>query len=291
MSSQEDGLPFRLSLEAANRTVGVISLCLPFGLLGVSQLGHICPDLDSLSHYFYAPIGGELFVGALFIIGLLLTFFYKLPTDDKGNLLSVEAYRGHYKRDIWFVRFAGICAFGVALFPTDGAGCEAYASQSARVFLSGISGGNLPPDLPIDGIAGFDLWATLGLPDGWWGVLHYGAAGGLFAVLAYFAFSVFPRPQTKDTCAPKRYSRKWWRNGIYRGCGCLILISMAGLIWQMRHVPGTQEQIAWDAKNLTFWFETLGLVAFGLSWCVKGRLFGLMRDPGDVSPKVAACRL
>ena len=35
---------------------------------------------------------------------------------------------------------------------------------------------------------------------------------------------------------------------------------------------------AWNRANLTFWFEALGLVAFGLSWCLKGRLFGLLRD-------------
>ena len=41
-----DDLPFRISLEAANRTVGLIALGLPFALLGVSAAGFGCAGIE-----------------------------------------------------------------------------------------------------------------------------------------------------------------------------------------------------------------------------------------------------
>ena len=46
------GLPFRVSLEAVNKGVGLVALGLPFALLAISWLGNTCAGIDSISHYY-----------------------------------------------------------------------------------------------------------------------------------------------------------------------------------------------------------------------------------------------
>ncbi|MBL9051881.1 MAG: hypothetical protein JNK19_17340 [Tabrizicola sp.] len=280
-----DGLPFRVSLESVNRGVGLVAFTLPFALLAVWFLGGTCAGIDSISHYYYTRLGGDLLVGALCFIGTLLLFFYKLPAAPEGGTAAVDGYLGHGTLDIWAARFAGICAFGVALAPTSGTGCEDFSGGVARVFLQGATGGELA--LPITGTASFDFWATLGLEGGLLTYTHYASALGMFVVLAYFSLVVFARPQTAVPVGAdsRQAARKQKRNLIYRVCGGLIVVAIVSLAYKaLVHEEGSPGLESWNKANLTFWFEALGLVAFGVSWSLKGRLFGLFRDPEDEVP-------
>jgi hypothetical protein len=277
-----DGLPFRVSLEAVNKGVGLVALLLPFVLLAVWLFGGTCTGIDSISHYYYSRLGGDLLVGALCFIGTLMLFFYKLPAAPAGGTPTVDGYLGHRWWDIWAARFAGLCAFGVALSPTSGTGCEAFNGSAARVFLLDAQGGE--GKLPISGQPSFDFWATFGV-DGWLLTsTHYISALGMFLVLAYFSLIVFPRPQSATALASDGQitPRKYNRNLLYRTCGVLICVAIAGLIYKfLVHEVGSKGLAAWNLANLTFWYEALGLVAFGLSWSAKGRLFAIFRDLED----------
>lgn len=285
----DDGLPFRVSLEAVNKGVGIVAFGLPFALLAVSALGNTCAGIDSISHYYYSRLGGDILVGALCFIGVLLAFFYKLPTQN-GTRAMVDGYLGHSKWDMRAAKFAGVCAFGVALAPTTGPGCEDFGGTVARLFLTQTTGGHaLPPpaDL-IDGTASFDFWPSLGIDSGVLTMIHYGSALGMFAVLAYFSIVVFPRPQSAtaydDTGA--RAMSKAWRNLAYRLLGGLILVAIGALIYKFLALNSKPAKLAgWNGANLTFWFEALGLMAFGLSWSLKGRLFDIFRDDGESNPR------
>ena len=195
-----DGLPFRISLEAVNKGVGIVALGLPFALLVVSGLGNTCDGIDSISHYYYSRLGGDILVGALCLIGVLLAFFYKLPRAKGGSHALVDGYLGHRKCDMIAARFAGLSAFGVALAPTGGKGCEDFAGQVTRVFLKETQGGHLVqlPAEPVTGTASFDFWSTLGVDVGLLTMIHYGSALLMFMVLAYFSLCVFPKPQSAD---------------------------------------------------------------------------------------------
>lgn len=277
-----DGLPFRVSLEAVNKGVGLVALTLPFGLLAIWLLGGTCAGIDSISHYYYTRLGGDLLVGALCFIGTLLLFFYKLPSASQGGSVSVDGYMGHGVWDIRAARLAGLCAFGVALAPTSGTGCEDFAGGVARVFLQGTTGGKVAEK--VAGTPGFDFWATLGVGGGALTYAHYASALGMFAVLAYFSLLVFPRPQSARAAGAdgRLEPRKRRRNLVYRICGSLIVVAILGLVYKaLFRREGTPGLEAWNEANLTFWFEALGLVAFGVSWCVKGRLFAVFRDPDE----------
>ena len=274
-----DGLPFRVSLEAVNKGVGLVAFGLPFVLLAIWRLGGTCAGIDSISHYYFTRLGGDILVGALTLIGVLMLFFYKLPPAPTGGVAAVDGYLGHGIWDIRAARFAGLCAFGVAFAPTSGTGCEDFSDGVARVFLLGAKGGEL--SLPVAGTPSFDFWATLGIKNGLLTFTHYGSALGMFLVLAYFSLVVFPRPQSISSYSEGNVpeSRKINRNRVYRICGVLILIAIVGLIYKFFvHDAGSSGLKDWNVRNLTFWFEALGLVAFGVSWSLKGRLFKFFRD-------------
>lgn len=298
------GLPFRVSLEAVNKGVGLVALGLPFVLLAVTWLGNTCPDIDSISHYYYSRLGGDILVGALCFIGVLMLFFYQAPGP-------VDGYLGHHPIDIWLVRLAGICAFGVALVPTAGSGCEDFAGNTVRMFLSGASGtagldipaareimdsqdlariAELSAALEVTRV-GFDFWGTLGITGGVLTAVHYLSALGMFLVLAYYSLVVFPRPQsaTAKASGTDWKASKKRRNLFYRICGGLILLAIAALAYKfLTMAEGSDAVKKWNARDLTFWFEALALVAFGASWAVKGRIFDFLRDPAETNPKMQA---
>lgn len=92
----------------------------------------------------------------------------------------------------------------------------------------------------------------------WWepcmGVIHYVAAIVLVAMFAAFALWLFRLTAPDEQSDPD----KRWRNGVYLSCGIVIVLC-----------------IAWSAFNglngrSIFWPESIALVAFALSWLVKG---------------------
>jgi succinate dehydrogenase/fumarate reductase cytochrome b subunit len=100
-------------------------------------------------------------------------------------------------------------------------------------------------------------------PDGvpalaWWtpgtGILHHAAAVVLFTMFAIFALWLFRL--TADGAPPDHDKRL--RNHVYLGCGLAIVacIAWAGL-------DGLHDRPI-------FWPESVALVAFALSWLVKG---------------------
>jgi hypothetical protein len=100
-------------------------------------------------------------------------------------------------------------------------------------------------------------------PDGfpklpWWTpsnrVVHYISAIVLFSMFALFCLWLF-RLTTSDPPPPDKRRR----NGIYVGCGIVILISM------------TWAGVAGWKEGPIFWPESLALIAFAISWLVKGR--------------------
>ncbi|WP_171174142.1 hypothetical protein [Ruegeria sp. HKCCD8929] len=283
----DSGLPFQVSLRAINKSVGLAAFGLPFALLVAGGLGGACPTIDSISHYYFTRIGGDILVGALSFIGVLLLFFYKLPDGQTGTTGRVDGYLGHKPLDIWLARLAGLCAWGVAFFPTDGAGCESFDGSTARVFLNDAKGGDAFDPPTVTGVPGFDFWAGTGVTNVILTNLHFISAGGMFLILAYFSIVVFRRPQSK-TCALRAENKeirlganKGRRNRWYLIFGLLILLAIAALVIKaLVFRPGTSGLDWWNRNDLTFWFEALALVAFGLSWSMKGRLwpFGRMAD-------------
>ncbi|SRR6266542_848556 len=109
------------------------------------------------------------------------------------------------------------------------------------------------------GVAFFPVEAPNGIPAlTWWskavGVTHYVSAVVLFSMFALFSLWLFRLATSDHPPADKRR-----RNRIYLTCGLAIIASMA---WA---------GIAGANDRPIFLPESLALVAFAVSWLVKGR--------------------
>ena len=236
--------------------VGVIAFGLPLILLFGGTFGGSC-FRDSISHFYYAPFLGAIFVGLLFFIG--------------GFLI---AYSGDHWIESTLSTVAGLWAIGVALFPTSGSGCEGSAPYLSRIFVQVTNPSEVNTALQLSeattqGQGHFALFGTAS-------DLHMLAAGLLFIYLGIYCLVVLRR------IIPQRHydengllKSKGNRNTLYTWCGLTILLCVA--ILGLRRPLGVSD-VWWNSWNLTFWFELAALWAFGLAWVTKGRFFSRLND-------------
>jgi hypothetical protein len=265
-------LPFTIDLRRVHLAVGWIAFGLPLSLVAVARLPSVCFH-DSISHFYFSPVGGDILVGALSFIGLLLICLYSF--DAAGG----EGARRWTWLDILLIRLAGIAALVVAFVPASGNGCTRSGAEAARAFIDG------------SGAPSFDFWAVLLARPGPTGfpldAVHYSAAGVMFLILAYVVLRVFTRVNSE--AALRAGNRKGLRNGCYRVLGRVILGVVAVLGIKMIAATAAPDLLGfWDRFNLTFVLEAVGLAAFGLSWMIKGRFLPVFEDAAARSQPRAA---
>ena len=176
--------------------------------------------------------------------------FYYTPMGDilVGTLCAIGVfllfYRGYdplpgervSDRQLSFV--AGLAAFGVAIFPVHR---EHY----------------IPCNLAKPACISFGLTIH---PD-WF---HYGSVAIFFLCLAVFCIVLFTRG---DRTVAGRI--RWTpRNRYYVGCGVVILMSMLAMVPIFLAGPALHAKLT--EAHCLFWWESLAVLAFGLSWLRKG---------------------
>jgi len=142
------------------------------------------------------------------------------------------AYNGLERIDKWSTSIAAFFAICIALFPTN----DNSANSCAIVHL---------PDHELRRI------------------IHYTAAALFFIVLAYISFFLFTKSKGNKT------KEKKIRNIIYRTSGIVIIICIALIAFF-----GLTQNEPYDATTFksVFWLEWVALIAFGVSWLVKGEI-------------------
>jgi hypothetical protein len=219
------------------RAIGYIGITLPF----VLALGKILLKdrglPDSISDCYYTVMRNVL-VGSLCAIGVFL-LFYK-----------------YEKHDFVFTDLAGVFAVCVAFFPMAPKVCHPTATEKII------------------------------------GTVHYVSAALFFLTLAVISLFLFTKTYPKNTRRPRKpydYLSLLWatrtipeaplrrpkrqRNCIYRICGYTIVACIVLLKLVMRPSMETQ----FEHIHPVFWLETIAVVAFGVSWLIKGET--LWRDP------------
>ncbi len=221
------------------KCVGVIGVALPpvliIGLILVEGQSKL---LDSISVYYYSDytdyrVIGNIFDGSMFATGIFLICYQYQLLDDIVSTI------------------AGVCAIGVALFPT-----TPYCPPNNMKCV-------IPP-----------LQMTIG---NW----HTVFAISFLLLLTVFSLWLFRKSDKKD---PKdRTTEKGKRNKFYYVCGfaMLIILGLAGLdlfvpylhnaSWLQRYQPNT-------------WFEVVTVEAFGIAWFIKGGTFGILKDKVTPTP-------
>lgn len=152
--------------------------------------------------------------------------------------LFLFSYRGHSRLDSISANLAGVFGLGVAVFPTD-----KIAIQNCQT-----------------DVVSFIQWEANAS-------IHYSCAALFFLTLAFMSLFLFTKSKYKweDQTPEKR-----GRNLVYKVCGYLMIFSIA--IIAVR-VPLFHAD---DNSRIVFWFETLALLSFGISWLTKGE--ALLRD-------------
>lgn len=149
-------------------------------------------------------------------------------------LISYRGYRrepGEVFDDDWLATLAGIGAIGMAFFPTPSRNGEIETMTQAVVGI-----GATP-------------------------IIHYLFALVFFSALSAFAFTKFAK-----TANPRRK-----RLFIFSGwmmITALVLTSIAATVKNFVGGPAAEFVVSY---KLIFWFEAIGVWAFGLSWLVKSR--------------------
>jgi uncharacterized protein YjeT (DUF2065 family) len=94
-------------------------------------------------------------------------------------------------------------------------------------------------------------------------VIHYVSAAAFFLILAGISFFLFTKSRGMLT------KEKKIRNKIYRLCGLVILLCIVVIGWYGLS-KGSER---WSPYKPVFWLEWVALLAFGISWLVKGDFF------------------
>jgi len=98
------------------KIVGYLAMFLPFGLFALGYL--MSCAFDTISHYFYGPLAGGLFVGVACVVALAL-----------------YSYSGKTALETRMARLAALSLLIVAFIPTEQVGCEG-TTLPARVFVT-----------------------------------------------------------------------------------------------------------------------------------------------------------
>ena len=215
------------SFLALRKAIGLLGTFLPlvlwFGWFGA--LIFFGTRLQSSVSAYYHTGMGNVFVGTLCAIGV---FFYAYKGYTKGG--DIDDKVGN---------FAGICAIGVALFPTEPSG-----------------GIDIPPTLV--------------------GKAHVVFAALLFSTLAYFSLCLFRKSHPGLPRSSEKQNRD--RVYRVAGYTILASIALIGILGGVRALGLVSQEVvqAVEAWNPAFWLESIALTAFGISWAVKGQ--AILRD-------------
>lgn len=259
---QPDPIPLRQKQLAVY--VGLVAFFLPVVLYVGTSFSPFCRP-SSISHAYYVPFFGSIFIAAM---GFIAVFLFCFP--------------GHTRTDGRLATIAGAAALGLAIFPTARDGCSRsfYTGQVFVTYQQG-SDGNAAPELFYDYLL-FQNATILGQPLSTQ-ILHFLCAAILFGILGYFSLWSFRRNNGEGViaCPNGRYamsSAKRYRNRIYAVCGLIIYACMILLPGYAYTADGID-----TAFPPVFVIESVALFAFGISWVVKGRLLPLVQEGSDIA--------
>jgi len=180
---------------------------------------------------------------ALVKIGLV---FAKICCDRPGLETSISAY---YYTNLGNVFVGSLCAIGVFLM--------SYRGFDHRDMIAGKLAGLFAITAALFPTSSNDAPTMT-----WTSPIHFTAAVLLFLTLAYFSLCLFRQTDPSKPPTPQKLKR----NKVYTVCGYLILASIAGagISFALRNYP------FFNLYKPVFWFESLAVVSFGVSWLTKG---------------------
>ena len=229
----EDKIWLLNSTKNLRRIVGGLGMLLPVLLWFWILVKHSEPSpLPSISHYHFTSAAGLFAI----VLGLI------------GIFLIVYRYE-NYRTDHIVSTIAGIAALGVVLIPT-GNLSDYTEYQGNSIVITRISESR----------------------EGW----HYAFAGVFLMSLTFMSYYLFTKSNKE---AGKRSANKVIRNRIFRTCAAVMLLALIVIISNpiadMDYFKHSATISNWpkyyEELKLTFYMETIAVLAFGFSWLIKGK--------------------
>lgn len=216
MPTHPETSPEIISYRTLRKLVGMLGIFLPaFLFFGSFEAESKSFELlSSISAYYYSWMR-DVFTGILFAIATFLFSYY-----------------GYDKRDNIATSLAGVCALGIALFPTAD---NCVTDQSS--FLDEI---------------------------------HLVSAVAFFAILAYISLRLFTLSTQPSMTAEKQLRNKIYKACGVIILLMILLSLLYFLINNFQSEGNCTTDIS--KPSPIFWFETIALVAFATSWLVKGEM-------------------
>ena len=183
---------------------------------------------------FVCLFGGSLFQNKPIMDSISAYYHSNMGDILTGLLVGVSmfllTYKGYELRDMVVAIISGIAGLGIAIFP-----CESRFDPTCAVGV-------------------FQLTHPVAE------YVHYGWSALFFILLGINSFFLFTIGDKKNWTKSKSK-----RNFIYRMCGIVIFASLLTLLILTLIISSSVMATIW-----TFIFETIMLLAFGISWLVKG---------------------
>lgn len=235
-----------ISYHKIRRAVGIIGMLLPFGLWSMNALIN---ESEILNHSFWITFEKPYLPDENLKDSISHFYYAAVGELFTGALCAVSlflfCYRGYSKPksgkyckipgDSFMTNFAGLMALLVVIFPTS----SKQINDNFRVFVASETTG----------------------------YIHYLAAALFFITLSVISFVNFRR-----TKHPEDFGKMKSHN-IYRNCALIMMSCMIVLIIIFILEKTTSTTTFWAEKyNVTYWLETIMLLAFGISWVVKGEI-------------------
>jgi len=105
--------------------------------------------------------------------------------------------------------------------------------------------------------------------------VHGASAAVMFMILAYFCYAFYKRARKKG------YPQAKFRAAVYVGCGAAIVLSIVSLSFDHFSHGALVQSI----PRFVFYSESVGLIAFGISWLTASRTLPLItREAERFSP-------
>lgn len=197
---------------------------------------------------------------ALPVVLPLGTMLYGMIYPDEYQSTLQSSISGYYYTAMRNYFVGSLCAIALFLF--------AYQYQGQD--------GERSPDNIAGNIAGFFALLVAFIPTApdspattrqeHFGTVHLLAAGAFFIMLAFFSLYLFVKTDSPGNITPEK--RK--RNIVYRICGWTMLACIVLIVF-LKLMTGVEASLA--SLRPVFWLEALAVIAFGVSWLVKGETF------------------
>lgn len=185
------------------------------------------------------------------IIGMCLPIVLPLLTTLAFQQDLPSSVSGYYHTAAGNILVGAMCAIGVFLLWYNFARIDNWVSNVAGVaaIVAGVV-----PTAKFSNATGLTQTAS---------VIHLVASAILFLSLAVFCLFLFIRSNLAGYTSPQKKER----NIVYQICGwvivaCLVLAVLVPILLDKETIRGELRPI--------FWLESIAIVAFGISWLVKG---------------------